>query len=152
MEAKYIKEHNNYSLTLSKSYRAKFYKEGWLLIENDDEGNRALYREECFEREEYCTEEASIHALRFCEKYPGWKRICDIEDSDNLYKTWNELSERAKRPWIREYRDRAEDAWGEWGNKPCKVQYGFISGKGKFYKKVTDVPHLHNLIMIFKVG
>lgn len=74
MKAKYIKEHNNYSLNLGKTYNAQFYKQGWLLIE-DDEGNRMLCREECFEREEYSSEEAAIHAQRFCEKHPGWKRI-----------------------------------------------------------------------------
>lgn len=152
MQAKYVKEHNNYDLTLGKSYDVKFYKEGWLLIESDDKGNSVLYREECFEREWYSTEEASIHALRFCEKHPGWKRICDIEDSDSLYKTWAELPNREKRPWEKEYGRSAEDAWGEFGNRPCKVPYGFISGKGKFYKKVTDVPCKHNLMMIFKVA
>lgn len=105
------------------------------------------------EREEYSTDEAAIHALRFCEKHPGWKRICDIGDTKSLYKTWEELSEREKRLWVKDYGTLgAEDAWNEFGSAPCKVQYGFISGKGKFYKKVTDVPHLHNLMMVFKVS
>lgn len=48
MRVKYIKEHTNYDLTLNKSYEAKFYKEGWILIEGDDKGNRVLYREKYF--------------------------------------------------------------------------------------------------------
>ncbi|AGK95386.1 hypothetical protein [Clostridium pasteurianum] len=153
MEAKYIKEHNNYDLILGNRYKAKFYKDGWLLIECDDKGNSVLYREECFEREEYSPEEAAMYALKFCEKHPGWKRICDIENHENLYKNWDELSEKDKKPWINDYGIlSAKDAWEEFGHKPCKVQYGFISGKGKFYKKVTDVPHLHNLMQIYKVG
>lgn len=102
---------------------------------------------------EFSTDEAAIYALRFCEKYPGWKRICDIENTESLYKTWEELAERDKKPWIKECGELgAMDAWNEFGVAPCKVQYGFISGNGKFYKNVTDVPSLHNFMMVFKVG
>lgn len=153
MKAKYIKEHNNYDLTLGNIYEATFYKEGWLLIKNDDIGNSVLYRDKCFEREEFSTDEAAIYALRFCEKHPGWKRICDIENTESLYKAWEELAEKDKKPWIKDFGILgAMDAWKELGVAPCKVQYGFISGNGKFYKRVTDVPRLHNLMMVFKVS
>lgn len=153
MEVVYIKEHNNYDLTLGNVYEAKFYKEGWLLIESDDKGNQVLYRDECFKRDWYSAEEASIHALKFCEKHQGWKRICDIENLENLYKTWEGLPDKVKRSWIKAYGGAsAKEAWEEFGQKPCKVQYAFISGKGKFYKKVTDVPTYHNLMQIYKTG
>jgi len=42
-------------------------------------------------------DEAAIYVLRFCEKHPGWKRICDIENNKNLYKTWEELLEKDKK-------------------------------------------------------
>jgi hypothetical protein len=103
------------------------------------------------EAESYTTEQAAALALEWCNKNPGWKRICDIENSDDLYKTWHELSEKEQWTWIQEFRDRAEDAWLEFGRKPCKVPYGFISGKGEFYKNVLQVPPLHNLMMVFKV-
>jgi hypothetical protein len=103
--------------------------------------------------ESYTTEQAAQESLKWCEKHPGWKRICDIEDSNSLYKTWDELSEKEKKSWINYYGVLgAKGAWEEFGHKPCKVKYGFISGKGEFYKKVTDVPPLHNLMMVFKIG
>lgn len=52
MKYKYIKEHNNYDLTLNKEYKGSKYKEGWILIESDDKENQALYREECFQEEQ----------------------------------------------------------------------------------------------------
>jgi len=49
MKVKYIKEHNNnYDLTIGKIYEGTRYKDGWLLFNEDDRGNRVLYREECF--------------------------------------------------------------------------------------------------------
>lgn len=154
MKAKYVKKHNNYDLTLGKNYEININinKPEWLTIKEDDKGNTVMYCANCFEREEYSSVEAAIYALKFCDRHPGWKRICDIKDHDNLYKNWEELSDRVKRPWIREYRESAKEVWQECGDRPCKVPYGFISGKGKFYKKVTDVPILHNLMMIFKVN
>lgn len=49
MKVKYIKSHNNYDLTIGKTYEGYRYKNGWLLINEDDKGNRVLYREEFFE-------------------------------------------------------------------------------------------------------
>ena len=49
MRYKYVKEHNNYDLTLGKEYEGYKYKDGWLLIK-DDNYNSVLYREACFER------------------------------------------------------------------------------------------------------
>lgn len=152
MKAKYTKKHNNYDLTLGKLYDASFYKIGWLLV-NDDLGSNVLCREECFEREEYCVNQAAAYALKFCEKYPKWKRICDIENQEYLYKVWEELSGKEQEPWINQYGALgAKEAWKEFGHAPCKVQFAFISGAGKFYKHVTDVPPLHNMMQIYKIG
>lgn len=97
-------------------------------------------------------EDAAVKALEWCRNHIGWERICDIEDADSLYKTWDELSERKKNPWIRKFGLLgAKEAWGEFGDQPCKVQYGFISGEGKFYKDILDVPLSHGLMQIFKV-
>jgi hypothetical protein len=52
MKVKYVKSHNNYDLTIGKIYHSTRYKDGWLLITEDDKGNRVLYREECFEIKE----------------------------------------------------------------------------------------------------
>lgn len=103
--------------------------------------------------ETYTTEQASQNAIEWCEKHPGWKRICDIENSDSLYKTWDELSDNVKKSWVDEYsKYSAESAWREFGKRPCKVPYGFITGKGEFYKDVLQVPLYHNLMMVFKVS
>lgn len=48
LKYKYIKWHNNYGLTLNNEYEGRKYKEGWLLIE-DDNYNTALFRENCFQ-------------------------------------------------------------------------------------------------------
>lgn len=102
--------------------------------------------------ETYTVEQASEHAKNWCKKHKGWKRICDIDDSDNLYKTWDELNEKIKRSWINEYGNySAESAWLEFGRRPCKVPFGFITGKGEFYKDVRQVPLYHNLMMVYKV-
>lgn len=90
-------------------------------------------------------------SLEWCENHAGWKRICDIENSDSLYKTWDELSDKDKKPWIREYRSDAEGAWGEWGHKPCKVPFGFVTVNGEFYKKITDIPQFHDFMQVYKV-
>ncbi|KRU40021.1 hypothetical protein [Clostridium sporogenes] len=65
-------------------------------------------------------EDASKYAIKFCKKYPRWKRICDIENRGIF-------------------------------NNTSKIQYGFISCKGKFYKKITDIPKYHNSIMVVKI-
>jgi hypothetical protein len=44
--------------------------------------------------ETYTGEQAAQRAIEWCEKHPSWKRICDIPDSDALYKTWHELTKK----------------------------------------------------------
>ncbi|MDG2738455.1 hypothetical protein P7M79_25185, partial [Vibrio parahaemolyticus] len=51
VEVIYKKWHNNYDLVLGRKYKASFYKKGWLLVEIGYE-QRALLREECFEKVE----------------------------------------------------------------------------------------------------
>jgi hypothetical protein len=102
--------------------------------------------------EQFTTEQASQHAVAWCAKHPQWKRICDIPDSDALYCTWDELPKKVRAAWERDYRTDAECAWRELGERPCKVKFGFISGKGKFYRNILDVPRFHNTMMVFRVG
>ncbi|MBL5772725.1 hypothetical protein HV436_18535 [Bacillus sporothermodurans] len=103
--------------------------------------------------ETYTTDQAAQKALEWCEVNKGWKRICDIEDSDSLYKTWDELPKKIKNYWIKAYGEySAESAWKEFGESYCKFPKGFITGKGEFYENVLDVPLYHNLMMVFKVG
>jgi uncharacterized protein YegP (UPF0339 family) len=35
--------------------------------------------------EAYTAEQAAIKALEWCKQNPGWKRICDIENTDALH-------------------------------------------------------------------
>ena len=99
----------------------------------------------------HTVDEAAKKALEWCKKHKGWQRICDIPDTDNLYKNWDELSPKERKPWIDDFgKLYAEDAWNAHGRKPCKVTYGFISGKGEFYKDILQIPPLHNFMMVFK--
>lgn len=99
------------------------------------------------------TEEAAQKAIFWCRKHPGWKRICDIEDTDVLYKTWNELPEKIKRSWINEFGiNSAESAWEELGKRPCKVKYGFITSKGEFYRDILRAPLEDGIMQVYKVG
>lgn len=102
--------------------------------------------------ETYTVEQAKQHAEKFCKKNPGWKMICDIENSDKLYCTWKELGKAIKERWRRKFGDLAETAWEELGTPYCKVPYGFISGAGVFYDEITDIPLNHNSMMIFKIN
>lgn len=100
--------------------------------------------------ESYSTEDASRHAVKWCEQHPGWQRICDIPDSSVLYKSWAELPKTIRASWEKNHPSDPEGAWLEFGRAPCKVPYGFVSGKGEFYKNVLDVPQFHNSMMVFK--
>lgn len=72
--------------------------------------------------ETYTPQQASEHADAWCVAHPAWVRICYIPDYD------------------------------EYVSKRRKLPHGFISGKGVFYDRITDVPPFHNLMMVFRVG
>lgn len=102
--------------------------------------------------ESYTTDQAANKAKEWCQSNPGWERVCDIEDSDALYVSYNELSKKEKKGWEDQYPFDAEDAWAEFGTAKCKVPYGFITGKGEFYNEVISVPHGHQLMLVFKTN
>ena len=97
-------------------------------------------------------EDVLKESLNWCETHPGWKRICDIEDTDSLYKTWDELSDKEKRPWIKEYKSGAEECWGEYGKNPCKVIYGFVTGKGEFYENISLAISHGDFMQVYKIS
>lgn len=99
----------------------------------------------------YSVEQAFEHAKRYCEENKGWQPVSEIPDLDSLYLTWKELSKEEKSEWLQEYGSRyAENAWEAFGAKICRYPYGFISGKGEFYKDVLDIPLYHNHVMVIK--
>ncbi|HHX61095.1 MAG TPA: hypothetical protein GX707_10350 [Epulopiscium sp.] len=51
MKVKYIKEHNNYDLTVGKVYPGHIYSpnDKWVFVTEDDYCNQVLYRREYFE-------------------------------------------------------------------------------------------------------
>lgn len=103
--------------------------------------------------ETYTTDEAAEQALAFCKANKGWKRICDLKDSDALYKTWDELPKKIRKAWVDECgEESAPSAWKEFGDAYCKVPKGYITGKGEFYENVLEVPLSHNLMAVYKVG
>lgn len=79
-------------------------------------------------------------ALEWCEKHPGWVRICDVADTSILYKTWDELPPRERKGWTDRYHESDEAAWNEFGYTPCKVPVGFVGTDGVFYPRITDIP------------
>jgi len=93
-------------------------------------------------------EEVLQHSSEWCVKNPAWIRICDLPDGhcESLHVQWTELSATQQRRWGSEY------SYNEFGDKRCKVPYGFVSGKGEFYKRITDVPRFHNSMMVFRIG
>lgn len=97
--------------------------------------------------ETFSVEDAARHALAWCEKHPGWQRICDIKDVDLLYKSYAELPEAERARWNKH---DGETAWREAGSRPCKVPFGFITGTGAFVRNVLEVPQFHNFMMVFK--
>jgi len=100
----------------------------------------------------YSAEEAASKALKWCNSRPTWMRICDIKDTEPLYKGWSELPHSEQKPWIERYKICAQEAWEEFAVKPCKVDHGFISGEGVFYNCINEVPLMHNIMMVFRVG
>lgn len=72
--------------------------------------------------ETYTPQQAAEHANVWCATHLAWVRICDVPDYDGY------VSKRRKLP------------------------HGFISGKGEFYDRITDVPLFHNLMMVLRVG
>ncbi|WPS85643.1 hypothetical protein SMD22_00865 (plasmid) [Brevibacillus halotolerans] len=103
--------------------------------------------------ESYTTEQASQYALEWCNNNQEWKRICDIKNTNTLYYTFAEIPKKVQKQWIREFGEHsAESAWLESGKKPCKVPYGFITGKGEFYEDILQVPLHHNMMQVYKVG
>lgn len=104
-------------------------------------------------QETYTTEQAATHAFLYCQTHKNWHRICDLETTDHLYKTWPELSQRERNQWIKAYGEySAESAWQEFGTAPCKVPKAYITGKGEFYKDILQVPLSHNLMTIYKTS
>jgi hypothetical protein len=103
--------------------------------------------------EEFTVGQAALHAIKWCRDNPGWQRICDIEDTDQYYKTFKEMPKKVQNDYIRMYGEyEAEDAWNEFDIAPCKIPKGHISGKGDFYSDILDVPLFHNSMMVFKTG
>ncbi|MGO4697739.1 hypothetical protein AB4Z50_25970 [Paenibacillus sp. 2TAB26] len=101
----------------------------------------------------YSVSQASLQAQKFCEENHGWRRICDIWDSENLYLTWEELPKKIRNYWIGKCGEySAESAWREFGNSICKVPFGCVSGKGDFHPnyEMVNAPLGHNMMMIFK--
>jgi hypothetical protein len=100
----------------------------------------------------YTSEEAANKALKWCNSRPTWMRICDINNTAHLYKKWKEIPLLEQKTWVERYKVCAQEAWEEFAVKPCRVDFGFISGEGVFYSCINEVPLMHNIMMVFRVG
>jgi hypothetical protein len=80
-------------------------------------------------------------AKAWCERNTKWQRICDIEDSDGLLLSFDELPKRDRRAWVDRHGDNAEYAWRETSSyRPCRHRFGFVGENGCFYDSVTHLP------------
>jgi hypothetical protein len=61
-------------------------------------------------------------AREWQKQHPEWELFCDIKDPSYLYETFGELPAKARMHWVGKYRDRAVDAWREFGHPRCKVE------------------------------
>lgn len=96
---------------------------------------------------------ASEMARRWCERNPKWQRICDIEDSDALLLSWEEIPDFERRSWTKRYGDRAESAWREFGyERPTRYRHGCIGEDGLFYDCIWNMPLMMNHMMVFETG
>lgn len=91
-------------------------------------------------------------AASWCAENEGWARICDIEHSDRLMLTWQDLPERVKQLWRRAYPGTPQEAWREFGNTPHLHRFGFIADDGKFYSDRRRIPVEMNTMMVFETG
>ncbi len=98
----------------------------------------------------YTTDNASQQALKWCGNHKGWQRLCDIKDPDSLYKTFQEIPARERNYWEKECRTDPVGAWREFGDAHCRVEFGYISGAGEFFKSIISVPQFHQSMMVFK--
>lgn len=93
---------------------------------------------------------AAEFAEVWCNQNPKWKRFCDIENTDALMLSWDELP-KAFRKQFDKYHE-PERFWLEFGQRPYRHRYGFIGQDNNFYADVTDVPTLISIMMVFEVG
>jgi len=101
---------------------------------------------------QYTVENASDKAKAYCDKHPGWQRICDIEDSDSLSLKFKELPVRVQASWEAYYPSDPEGAWEEFGCGVSRHPFKFICGAGGVYSNVLDVPLGHQSMMIFNTS
>lgn len=94
---------------------------------------------------------ASEMAKRWCERNPKWQRMCDIENSDALMLSFDEIPDFDRRGWTEKYGDRAEEAWREFCvNRPTRHRRGHIGEDGLFYQCITSKPVMMNSMMVFE--
>lgn len=104
---------------------------------------------------EFSPGEASKHAAEWCRKHPKWQRYCDLssEFTNRLTLSWDEIPESDRTRWKNLYAHGAQTCWEEFcSDKPERYRYGFISGEGRFYAEITDVPRFHNFMMVVQSG
>jgi len=98
------------------------------------------------------TNESAARAAEFCKCHPGWQRICDIDDSFNLYLSFEEIPKEERKFWKHAHGEYAADAWAEFGVGKCRFPTGYISGTGLFYSHNHHIPKFHNSMMVIKTG
>jgi len=94
---------------------------------------------------EYTLQEASAKATAFCTENAGWIKVCDMPETFNPYKSWKELTAKARKHW------GTIEVWRDCATEEPKYPYGFISGAGEFFGSVLDVPPHHQHMMVWKV-
>jgi hypothetical protein len=102
------------------------------------------------EGDESGVETASQHALEFCRRHPRWQRFCDIQDTDALAITWEELPHRVRTTWETRYPYSAEVVWREFGQHPMRHRFGYVDASGEFYDSILHVKL--NIMTVVETG
>tara|TARA_R110001583_G_scaffold52147_5_gene162181 strand:- start:113 stop:451 length:339 start_codon:yes stop_codon:yes gene_type:complete len=101
---------------------------------------------------EYTTQDALKKAEEYCKTNPNWELICNIKESNTLSLSFDELSSSEQAKWRKAYPIMTKLAWEELGNAPSRHPFKYVSGAGGVFDNVLDVPHGHQLMMIFDLS
>lgn len=103
----------------------------------------------------FTTDDASRHAQLWCSRNLSWSRICDVDERAYVV-SWSDLPGLTRRRFCVRYRCHSDDhgraVFDEFGPKPLRFRFGFISGAGEFFASVCDVPISHNLMMVIQTN
>ena len=73
---------------------------------------------------------------------PDWELICDIDDTEKYFVSWNELSKSERMHWIGLYGEYAKELFAEFSVRKPKVEIGVLDSAIELHPW-TDWPNGH---------